>query len=157
TGRLQLSQMLGLNLANAWGIAGPAMLLVVGSLLVVLLTECSRIPVDDPATHLELTMIHEVMVLDHSGPDFAFITYGAAMKFMLLGSIVLHTAIPQAAWLGWGGVPLRLAALMGLAMVVGVIESTMARLRLNRVPLLLASATVLSALAVLLVLMKRPL
>jgi hypothetical protein len=53
-----------------------ALLFVVIAFFIVLLTENSRVPVDDPATHLELTMIHEVMVLDHSGPDFAFIELG---------------------------------------------------------------------------------
>lgn len=156
TKSLRLSDMLGPGLASVWHSVGPAMLLVVGALVVVLLTECSRIPVDDPATHLELTMIHEVMVLDHSGPEFAYITYGAGLKFLLLSSIVLHAAFPHIASAGWLAAPLLwLAALLGLAVVVGVVESSMARLRLNRVPLLLAGATVLSALAVLLVLAQR--
>jgi formate hydrogenlyase subunit 4 len=157
TKSISLSQMFGPGMWIAWGSVGPAMLLVVGALLVVLLTECSRIPVDDPATHLELTMIHEVMVLDHSGPELAFIQYGAALKFLLLGSILLHVAIPLPGetWAYIAGPIIRLAALLGLAVVVGVIESGMARLRLNRVPLLLAGATVLSGLAVLLVLAKQ--
>jgi len=95
-------------------------------------------------------MIHEVMVLDHSGPDFAYITYAAALKFLLLGSILLHAAFPHPGWPPWIDTPLRLIELAGLAAVVGVIESSMARLRLNRVPLLLAGATVLAALAVVL-------
>lgn len=104
-------------------------------------------------------MIHEVMVLDHSGPEFALITYGAALKFMLLGSILLHTAFPHIDLLdGWPVifiVPLRIGALLALAAFVGTIESTMARLRLSRVPLLQAAATVLAGLAVLLVLLRR--
>jgi formate hydrogenlyase subunit 4 len=156
TKSLRLSDMLSGQLAGTWHTVAPAMILVVGALLVVLLAECCRIPVDDPATHLELTMVHEVMVLDHSGPDFAFITYAAALKFLLLGSILLHAAIPQTAGLSpLLAVPVRIGALLALAVVVGVIESTMARLRLNRVPMLLAGATVLAALAVLLVLTGR--
>ncbi|RJP40537.1 MAG: hydrogenase [Phycisphaerales bacterium] len=152
TKSLQLSEMVGPQLYGAWHAAGPAILLVVGALLIVLLTETCRVPVDDPATHLELTMIHEVMVLDHSGPDFAFITYGAALKFLLLGSILLHVALPHPGWPLWVDAPLRLVELAVLAAVVGVIESSMARLRLNRVPLLLAGATVLAALAAVLIL-----
>lgn len=152
TKSLQLSQMVGPQLFNAWSAVGPAMLLVVGALLIVLLTETCRVPVDDPATHLELTMIHEVMVLDHSGPDFAFITYAAALKFLLLGAIVLHAALPHPTWPLWIDMPLRLAELGGLAFIVGMLESSMARLRLNRVPLLLAGATVLAALAAVLTL-----
>jgi formate hydrogenlyase subunit 4 len=128
------------------------MLLVVGALMIVLLTESCRVPVDDPATHLELTMIHEVMVLDHSGPDLAYITYGAALKFLLLGSIMLHAALPHPEWPLWVDAPLRFIELAALAALVGVIESSMARLRLNRVPLLLAAATVLAALAAVLTL-----
>lgn len=155
TRSLELGEMVGPQLASAWQSVGPAMLLVVGALTVVLLTETCRIPVDDPATHLELTMIHEVMVLDHSGPDFAFITYGAALKFMLLGSLLTHAALPHPSWLGLADTPLRLLELGVLSVVVGVIESTMARLRLNRVSLLLASATILAGLATVLVLARR--
>lgn len=155
TKSLDMSVLLGPGLAGAWVKVGPAMLLVVGALLVVLLTECSRIPVDDPNTHLELTMIHEVMVLDHSGPDFAFILYGSGLKFMLLGSILLHAAFPHVSLLGWPVVLVRVALLLLLAVVVGIIESTMARLRLNRVPLLLMGAAVLSGLGLLLVMFTR--
>jgi len=150
-GSLQLSEMLGPSLAGVWHTAGPAMVLITGALFIVLLTETCRVPVDDPSTHLELTMIHEVMVLDHSGPEFAFITYGAALKFTLLGSFLLHAAIPHPAGLPILDPVLRIVELFALAGVVGVIESVMARLRLNRVPLLLAGATVLSAIAVVIV------
>jgi formate hydrogenlyase subunit 4 len=151
---LELGQMVGPSLYGAWGTVGPAMVLVVGALLVVLVTETCRVPVDDPATHLELTMIHEVMVLDHSGPDFAMITYAASLKFVLLGSILLHAALPHAGLPGWAGPPLRIIELAALAAIVGVIESSMARLRLNRVPLLLAGATVLAVLAAVLTLTR---
>ncbi len=149
---LQLSRMLGPTLVTEWHATGPAMVLTVGALFIVLLTEACRVPVDDPSTHLELTMIHEVMVLDHSGPEFAYITYGAALKFTLLGSILVHVAIPHPEGIWLFDPVLRLCELIVLAAVVGVIESVMARLRLNRVPLLLAGSAVLSALAVVLVL-----
>lgn len=154
TRSLQLSQMVGPQLAGPWSTIGPAMLLVVGALLIVLLAETCRVPVDDPATHLELTMIHEVMVLDHSGPDLAFILYGAALKFLLLGSILVHAALPHTGWPAWIDAPMRLVELAALAAVVGVIESSMARLRLNRVPLMLAGATVLASLAAVLTLTR---
>lgn len=154
TRSLQLSQMVGPQLAGPWSTIGPAMLLVVGALLIVLLAETCRVPVDDPATHLELTMIHEVMVLDHSGPDLAFILYGAALKFLLLGSILVHAALPHTGWPAWIDAPMRLVELAALAAVVGVIESSMARLRLTRVPLMLAGATVLASLAAVLTLTR---
>ena len=73
--------------------------LVAVVLLVVVLVENSRIPVDDPNTHLELTMIHEVMVLDHGGPDLAFILYAAAVKLWLFGALIIDLVIP--ARFGW--------------------------------------------------------
>src|ERR1019366_3989462 len=107
---------------------------------VVCLAENSRIPVDDPATHLELTMIHEVMVLDHSGPDLAFILYGASLKLFLMVSILAHlifalsVGTPALEWAIF-------AAVVGAITVgIGVVESAMARLRLNRVPRLLMAA-----------------
>jgi formate hydrogenlyase subunit 4 len=155
TKSLELDEMMGPILLAEWRIAGPAMVLVIGALGIVLLTETCRVPVDDPNTHLELTMIHEVMVLDHSGPEFAYITYGAALKFTLLGAILLHAALPHPTYLYWLDPLLRALELLVLAGVVGVVESGMARLRLNRVPLLLAGATVLSAIAVVLVFARR--
>src|SRR5260370_24761110 len=75
TESLSLSTMV----PDAWRSSGIVLALIAAALMVIVLAENSRIPVDDPNTHLELTMIHEVMVLDHSGPDFAFILYGAAL------------------------------------------------------------------------------
>src|SRR3989304_4686381 len=82
--KLILSEMIMRNILS-WELFGPVLLLVVASYFLVLLTENARIPIDDPATHLELTMIHEVMVLDHSGWDLAYILYGAAIKLFVLG------------------------------------------------------------------------
>jgi formate hydrogenlyase subunit 4 len=118
----------------------------------VFLAENARIPVDDPNTHLELTMIHEVMVLDHSGPDFGFIQYAAALKLWVLGSLVVGILVPVRS--GWYALDLLcgLAGMMVLAVVVGVIESSMARVRMVRVPEFLVTALVLSILALVLVL-----
>jgi formate hydrogenlyase subunit 4 len=131
--------------------AGPALLLVATAFLIVFLAENSRIPVDDPNTHLELTMIHEVMVLDHGGPDFAMIQYGAMLKLWVLGSLLVGILAP--ARTGWLLVDLGLGivGMMALAALVGVIESTIARLRLARVPQFLVAASVLSILALTLV------
>ena len=78
--RLSLSGIYASLSFSAWMHSGTVLLLAASALLIILLTENARIPVDDPNTHLELTMIHEVMVLDHSGPDFGMILYGAAIK-----------------------------------------------------------------------------
>jgi formate hydrogenlyase subunit 4 len=116
----------------------------------VLLVENSRIPFDDPNTHLELTMIHEVMVLDHSGPALGMILYGAALKMFVFSALIVRLAFPTAtgsAWLDW---PLFLVEITGVAVVVGVVESTMARLRLTHVPILLVAACLLAAFGILL-------
>jgi formate hydrogenlyase subunit 4 len=126
----------------------PGLLLATLSLGVVLLAEASRIPVDDPNTHLELTMIHEVMVLDHGGPDFAFIQIGYALKFFVLGAVLVHLVLPIPAS-GWMAPVLFVAGQAGVAITVGIIESFMARLRLTRVPQFLIGACVVAAVGVL--------
>ncbi|MGO8753213.1 MAG: respiratory chain complex I subunit 1 family protein [Thermoguttaceae bacterium] len=134
------------------GGAGPVLLLVAASLLAVFLTENARIPIDDPNTHLELTMIHEVMVLDHGGPDLAMIQYGAAVKLWILGSLLVGIVLPVRTGIWPLDLLAGLAGMAILAVVTGVIESTMARLKLVRVPEFLVAASVLSILALVLVL-----
>lgn len=107
-----------------------------GALYVVLQVEAARGPVDDPTTHLELTMIHEVMILDHSGPDLAALQYGAAIKLTLCAGLLAAVANPVPA----GSSPFLLAgvnvALMAvIAVVVGLTESLIARLQFRLVPL----------------------
>jgi formate hydrogenlyase subunit 4 len=117
---------------------------------VVLLVENSRIPFDDPSTHLELTMIHEAMVLDHSGPLFGTVLYGAAIKLFVLASLVLRLVLPVdtgSAAYDWA---LFALGMLGLAVAVGVVESVMARLRMRNVPSLLIGACLLSAFGILL-------
>lgn len=137
----------GLTMQTFLAPGGMSILLVAAAFAIVFLVENSRIPFDDPNTHLELTMIHEVMVLDHSGPDLAYIEYSSALKMWVLGLILTGIFTPVV------GHPLLLTAisvgaLFCLAIGVGVVESVMARLKLPRVPLLLVAATVLSLLAI---------
>jgi len=122
------------------------------SIFVVALAENARVPVDDPATHLELTMIHEVMVLDHSGPDLALIQYGAALKLWLFGALVVKLALGARLQDPWAAFVAFLAGQLAFAIAVGLVESTMARLRLVRIPQLLVGASVLSAFALVLLL-----
>jgi formate hydrogenlyase subunit 4 len=130
--------------------AGPLAALVAMALFIVYLVENARIPVDDPNTHLELTMIHEVMVLDHSGPDLAFILYGTTVKLWLLGSLVVHTVIPRSAERGAAGLALSLAGMAAIGVATGCVESSMARLRMLRVPQLLLGASALAVMALVL-------
>ncbi len=150
SGSLSLSSMMGAGLGAVW-VRGAASLVLVGvSLFIVLLAESSRIPVDDPTTHLELTMIHEVMVLDHSGPALGMIEYGAATKLFVLGALVVRIAFPYSAdpWIGWA---VFVGGMLLLAVGIGVVESIMARLRLVQVPVLLVAACLLSAFGIVLV------
>lgn len=149
TGSLSLTGMAGRIDFDLWLRAGPVLALVACAWFAVFLAENARIPVDDPNTHLELTMIHEVMVLDHGGVDLAFIMYGAALKMWILGSLLICILIPGGTPL-YLSVPAALAGMFLLAVLTGVIESVMARLRLNRVPQLLVGAMVLAALALIL-------
>jgi formate hydrogenlyase subunit 4 len=146
---LSLSAIVAAVTPGAWGEAAPALALVAAALLVVFLAENGRIPVDDPTTHLELTMIHEVMVLDHGGPDLAFILYGAALKLWLLGALVVGLVVPVRSASTWLDAAATAAGMAVLAVLVGLVESQMARLRLVHVPNLLVGATVLSVVAVL--------
>ena len=139
---------------SSWGASHPELAVVAAVLVVVLVTECSRIPVDDPNTHLELTMIHEVMVLDHSGPDFAFVQLGAATKLFVIGALLTHVVLPIHG--GLPGAATLLAGELGVAVLVGVLESTMARLRLVRVPQFLIGATVLAAIGAAVVIYRGP-
>jgi formate hydrogenlyase subunit 4 len=145
TDSLSLSGM-HLALTTVWGGSVLLLYLVAVVLLVVFLAENSRIPVDDPNTHLELTMIHEVMVLDHGGPDFAMILYASALKLWLFGALIVGLLIPRVG-LPVVDVALAVAGMLALAVALGVIESTMARLRMARVPELLIGAVTLAALA----------
>jgi formate hydrogenlyase subunit 4 len=150
-GSLRLAGILGDSLASSWGIAGASLALVLGSWFIVLLAENSRIPFDDPNTHLELTMVHEVMVLDHSGPAFGLVLYGAALKLFVFAALVVRLALPVTTGnplLDWG---LFVAGMLALAVGVGVVESVMARLRFVHVPNLLVAACLLSAFGMILV------
>ncbi len=150
---LNLGSLFGSQLAGQWqGDASASLGLILVCLFVVLLVENSRIPFDDPNTHLELTMIHEVMVLDHSGPALGMVLYGASMKLMVMGALLVRIALP----IQTGSILLDLlvflAGLLTLAVLIGVVESTMARLQLPRVPQVLVGTTLISIFALVLVL-----
>lgn len=140
SGSISLTSMLHAPASTlSAGVAAPLVLIGIG-LFIVLLAETCRIPVDDPTTHLELTMIHEAMVLDHSGPLFSVILYASAVKLFVLGTVLLHVIVPfefGRAWLDW---PLYVVEILGLAALIGVVESIMARLQMRHVPYLLVGA-----------------
>ncbi len=117
------------NLYNEWSVI--IAVLTALALFIMLLVEGSRVPFDDPATHLELTMIHEVMVLDTSGVNLAFVHYAAALKVQIYASLISYFLIPE----GMGGfivTAVYLLSSFGLAVLTGLVESLMPRYRISR-------------------------
>lgn len=152
SGGFSLNQLLGNHLMTSWQSAGASLLLLVIALFVVLLVENCRIPFDDPNTHLELTMIHEVMVLDHSGPAFAMILYGASLKLLVLGALLVRLILPWDSGNPGVDAVVFMAGMLFIAVAIGVVESVMARLQLVRIPQLLIGTTLISIFALVLVL-----
>ncbi len=101
-------------------------------LFIMMLTEASRVPVDDPATHLELTMIHEVMILDNSGSDLALFSWANSIKLLLLSSLIANMIIPSTIE-GWLAVLLYLLIMFIISIIIGTVESGMARIRMSHV------------------------
>ena len=152
TGSFSLSGLLGPALLPGWQTAAPSLILVLVCMLIVVLVENCRIPFDDPTTHLELTMIHEVMVLDHSGPDFGLILYGAAMKLLVLGAIAVSMLLPCSLGNQFLDASVFALGMLLLAVLIGVVESIMARLQLLRIPQLLIGTSLLSFFSLILLL-----
>ena len=127
------------------GLSTMAILLASIAFFMVLLAENCRVPADDPETHLELTMIHEAMILDYSGVDLGMIHYAAALKFWLFSQFMIMMLFPSLPFWGvWGGI-------FAVAILTGVVESSAARFRLLKVPhyLMGAFSVALTALALL--------
>jgi formate hydrogenlyase subunit 4 len=153
-GSTNLGQIVARTVADPAAALTPGYLLAFGALFIVTLAENGRLPVDNPATHLELTMIHEAMVLEYSGRYLALIEWAAWLKLMVFFSLLANLFVP------WGVAtaltPLALALALGsligklliLAAVLAVFESRVAKLRLFRVPELLAVSFVLALLAI---------
>ncbi len=147
-----LSALVRLGLLDPSVIANPARILALASFLVVILAESGRLPVDNPATHLELTMIHEAMVLEYAGPDLGLITLGESMRLVLLLGLLVNLLVP------WGvanrsGAPLFAVGLVALALkvvaagvAIAVFEVFTAKMRLFRLPELLAGGFILAVL-----------
>ncbi len=129
-------------------------LMALAALVIVALAETGRVPVDNPATHLELTMIHEAMVLEYSGRYLALVEWAAALKLLVFLTLIANVFAP------WGiatglepaalavGVAAYLAKVSALALLIGITESMFAKLRLFRLPDLLGLAFILALLGV---------
>src|SRR5438876_4841683 len=153
-GSTNLGRIVAQTLAHPAAAISPGHLLGFAALFIVMLAETGRLPVDNPSTHLELTMIHEAMTLEYSGRYLALIEWASALKllvfFVLLGNLFvpwgLATALtPGAVATAVGALALKLGV---LAVAVAVLETRVAKLRLFRVPELLSASFVLALLAV---------
>ena len=145
-----LTGLVGEGTGALWATAVAPLALACLGWLIVLLAENSRIPFDDPTTHLELTMVHEVMILDHSGPWLGLALFGAAQKLFVQGALLVRLALPLpdgSPLAAWG---VFLAGMLALGVLIGLVESTLARLRLRQVPMLLITASLLSAFGIVL-------
>ena len=124
------------SLKNILASAGSYGFLIIVFAVVVLflmiLIEGSRVPVDDPATHLELTMIHEVMILDNSGSDLALFTWANGIKMLLIASLISYMVLPQNLCVGLS-IAYYLLIMFALSVIIGTVESCMARIRMSHV------------------------
>jgi formate hydrogenlyase subunit 4 len=142
------------SLAHPLWLATPQRLLALVAFLIVIVAESGRLPVDNPSTHLELTMIHEAMVLEYAGPDLALVKLGESMRLVVLLALFADLFIPWgvATAPGAGHLALGLVSIAAKVSVLGiglaVFEVAVAKLRLFRVPELMAGAFVLAVLAV---------
>jgi formate hydrogenlyase subunit 4 len=154
-GSTDLSQIVQATQGPAWAWLNPRHVMAFAALFIVLLAETGRLPIDNPATHLELTMIHEAMLLEYSGRYLALMEWGASLKQLVLLTLLANVFFPVG--LAAQATPLSLALallcylakLMALAAGVVLVETTNAKLRLFRVPDLLSAAFVLATLALL--------
>jgi formate hydrogenlyase subunit 4 len=157
TGLSSFADVLGrLHQSASYGFVLLPLLL---ALFILLQTESARVPVDDPLTHLELTMVHEVMLLDHSGPELAAMQYAAALKMTLYAGLIAALLNPFDPLLAPLAATLfSLGAMLAVAVAVGCVESLSARLPLRWVPgyVLLASALALLAMALVGLKMGQP-
>jgi formate hydrogenlyase subunit 4 len=154
-GSTDLSRIVATEHGPGLRLLNPAHLMAFAALFIVLLAETGRIPVDNPATHLELTMIHEAMLLEYSGRYLAFMVWGASIKQLVLMMILVNVFLPiglatdgsaASLVLGFGVFLLKIVVLSGAVVLV---ETGNAKLRLFRVPDLLSAAFVLATLALL--------
>lgn len=148
-----LSELARAAIGQNWRFLAPAQMLAFAAMFLVLIAETGRIPVDNPATHLELTMIHEAMILEYSGPYLALIEWGASIKQLVLMTLLINVFWPQGLAAGWSlpgalaGLACLMMKLLLLGCVIVLVETTNAKMRLFRVPELLAVAFTLAALA----------
>lgn len=153
-GSTNLGRIVTETLTNPGVVISPGHLLAFAALFIVTLAETGRLPVDNPATHLELTMIHEAMILEYSGRYLALIEWAAWLKLTIFFALLANLFVPWgvATTLAPGDLLVAVAALVlklaALGVAVAIVETRVAKLRLFRVPELLSVSFVLALLAV---------
>lgn len=151
-GSLQLGTAAAHTITQGFSLS-PVKALALAALVMIVIVETGRVPVDNPATHLELTMIHEGLVLEHSGRGLALMTWAAAAKQILLFTVIIDLFAPWGAAMSATLPALALALgayalkLLVIALAVGVLESSIAKMRLFQVPDLIGGSFVFSVLA----------
>jgi len=129
--------------------AGAGAALLAAGLFTVLLAENCRVPFDDPTTHLELTMIHEAMILDHSGPPLAAILHGASVKLLLFSVLLVQAVLPLGEFSPLVATGVLAGGVLATTVGVGLVESLLARFAFRQVPFLLTLAFLLCLFALL--------
>jgi formate hydrogenlyase subunit 4 len=153
-GSTNLGQIVARTMSDPGAAVSPGHLLAFGALFIVTLAETGRLPVDNPATHLELTMIHEAMILEYSGRYLALLEWAAAVKLLILFSLLGNLFVPVGLSMALTPTTLGIAVVSllvkfaVLAGAVAVLETRIAKLRLFRVPELLSVSFILGLLAV---------
>lgn len=118
---------------NGAGVYGYLIIILMAmTLFIMLLTEGCRVPVDDPTTHLELTMIHEVMILDNSGVDLGLITWASAIKLFIFEALIANLIIPLGMPLLWTILAFLVITTL-LSVIIGTVESAIARFRMSHI------------------------
>jgi len=130
---------------------GPVTILLFLAMLMILIAETSRIPIDDPATHLELTMVHEAMILEYSGRHLALMEFGAVIKQMMLMTLMVNIFLPLESFVtvaGFPGVALSLLIYLGkmlvLTVIIALIEVNTVKVRFFSIPNLAALSFILA-------------
>ena len=154
TGQRSFASVLALRPTD--GVLAVVWLASLVTLFIVVQVESARMPIDDPTTHLELTMVHEVMILDHSGPDLAALHAGSAMKLTVGLSLIaalINPLVGKASALVIGAANLGITILLAIA--IGTVESLIARLKLRAVPQYIVVALVAAGVALLATTFRR--
>ncbi len=151
SGSTSLTQIMNTMIGQGFLLTRPVYILIFLAFLIIILAETARIPVDDPATHLELTMVHEAMILEYSGRGLALMEYGAAIKQLLLITLLINIFLPTEQLItaaGWGAIVCSLAAFLikviFISVLIALVEVNTVKVRLFSIPNLAALAFILS-------------